>query len=1420
MATGARSVVATGDIGVVVTGDGNQLRFVASPQRVATSNYRYQVESLAAAEFRGRTQELARMAEFCTARAAADSAEDAYWRWLAPAWAGKTALMAQFVLEPPAGIDVVSFFITSRLNRQNDREAYCEVVHRQFYALLGEEEPAVTEHTREESLLAAMDRAAALCESRGRRLVLVVDGLDEDCGVLAGPGSHSIAALLPRSPRHGMRVMVAGRPHPPVPDDVVPTHPLRRDAVDRWLAPSPYAEAVRREAEDSLIRMLQAGGLARQLLGLVTAAGGGLTAADLAHLADTRPRLVEKELSTVTGRAFRVRRPHWSSPDAHGPVPGVYVLAHEEIRAGAVELLTEEELAANRERLHEWADRFQARRWPPRTPEYLLRGYGQLLRAQGDTRRLVRLARDAHRHTRLWQRSGSDLDGLAELSAAFEDLVAGGGGDPAEVADAFVLAVRRDALLARSESLPDALIAVWAGLGRMRRAVSLARARQSEVACLRALVEVVRVLVANGELRRATEVADEAVQLAGGVAGHGRQEAATYAVVMLAVVGSTNRAYDVTCAQVPRQGQDEVLASAATAALYAGQRNTAEALARAAAASLPDVVPVIAAQAMILDGDCPQAVTVIRTVGDRGLRAELLAHAASAMAEHGHPDALVVAEEALAEARAEGGERALVPAALALAHAGEPRRAGEICRSLSDPYRRMTSLARVAALLANSGEAGEAADLAHESAALADKVTADNQRADGLATAAVALALARQHKAAVESLASLRSSAAQEEAVADMVMGLAEMSDDLEWAAEPARSLSSPRSRSRALAYLAAAHLANGDRARAQALAQEASDATRENTGWDNSHHVAQLAVVLAEAGAPDLAVEAARKIDEPDRQAKALRDAAVGAAASGAPDQGADIARAIKDPWRQAQALGWVATVAARDGSTGLADSLVQEMRKIESRLPPAALVPSDHRTAALGALAAAFTQHGQEDAACAMADTVKQNGSRATVLAAIAGSLAERGDDDKALSLVGRLATSPRAAHLAAPIATVWAKRGSTHRALAAFGLLTRADQAEALALTARSLARADGIVRSSVLAGHAHILADVLSGPDWTEHALSEQVALLLRHDRTDLAAAVSQHLTTPGRGTEHGVLCGTATGSSTVPDTGPDDEEVKAEAAFLAEQITDVHGHRQALASVVAALAWTEQHDRARSLLSTLPNDSFSRDEAAAASAEALAASGHYAVGRELARSLPKGPQRERALEDVACWAARRGDFLVAIDLCAAEHHVEQRRFPLLTVVDLAAAKRQYAEAAAAARALWDTADQMRALCAIAAAARRHGAHDWVGDLTDEAGALLTAASESTRDWTERRRGHLQAAAAEGWGGLPGRPYGRGRSAEPRLMALLSGGGSQDSVPGPAGRTGTTAARRERGSVIAERATAGEPRASKDQPAQLR
>ncbi|GGS32103.1 hypothetical protein AB0E75_27970 [Streptomyces griseoviridis] len=62
--------------------------------------------------------------------------------------------------------------------------------------------------------------------------MLVVDGLDEDRGVTAGPDAHSIATLLPRVPPYGMRVIVAGRPYPPVPGDVHADQPLRSTRMD------------------------------------------------------------------------------------------------------------------------------------------------------------------------------------------------------------------------------------------------------------------------------------------------------------------------------------------------------------------------------------------------------------------------------------------------------------------------------------------------------------------------------------------------------------------------------------------------------------------------------------------------------------------------------------------------------------------------------------------------------------------------------------------------------------------------------------------------------------------------------------------------------------------------------------------------------------------------------------------------------------------------------------------------------------------------------------------------------------------------------------------------------------------------------------------------------------------------------------
>src|SRR5215468_3175815 len=75
------------------------------------------------------------------------------------------------------------------------------VVLEQLCELTGQELPAAMgEATREAWLLDLLGQAAAGCRAAGGRLVLVVDGLDEDRGVSVGPHAHSIAALLPADP--------------------------------------------------------------------------------------------------------------------------------------------------------------------------------------------------------------------------------------------------------------------------------------------------------------------------------------------------------------------------------------------------------------------------------------------------------------------------------------------------------------------------------------------------------------------------------------------------------------------------------------------------------------------------------------------------------------------------------------------------------------------------------------------------------------------------------------------------------------------------------------------------------------------------------------------------------------------------------------------------------------------------------------------------------------------------------------------------------------------------------------------------------------------------------------------------------------------------------------------------------------------
>ena len=120
-----------------------------------------------------REDELAALAEFSTSTN--------QWRWIqAEAFAGKSALLAWFVLHPPDGVDIVACFL-SRARAANTAAYALGILNRQLAALINDEEYRPSDYVpeRADDFRDLLADAARACAGRGHHLLIVVDGLDE-----------------------------------------------------------------------------------------------------------------------------------------------------------------------------------------------------------------------------------------------------------------------------------------------------------------------------------------------------------------------------------------------------------------------------------------------------------------------------------------------------------------------------------------------------------------------------------------------------------------------------------------------------------------------------------------------------------------------------------------------------------------------------------------------------------------------------------------------------------------------------------------------------------------------------------------------------------------------------------------------------------------------------------------------------------------------------------------------------------------------------------------------------------------------------------------------------------------------------------------------------------------------------------------
>jgi hypothetical protein len=1004
--------------------DGESLVDVVPPPaglRTRTG-YLEQVRDIAPARgLLDRQAELDELTGFC-------AGDEPYVWWQAGPWAGKTALMSSFALNPPAGVDVVSFFITARLAAQNDSNAFTDALLDQLAVLVGESLPAslTTATARDAHRRALLKAAGVRSRQSGRPLVLVVDGLDEDRGSLPGSGLASIASLLPKTPEPGMRIIVAGRPSPEIPSDVPGDHPLRTCRL-RLLDTSPHATEIIRLARRELDELLAGDRVHREVIGLISASGGGLAVPDLEELTGQPHYRLENMTGGVFGRTIAER----ADLSAAG-LERVLLFAHETLRDEAASRLGRVHLDGYRERIFVWADTY--RYWPAVTPLYLLRGYPQMLadlvrdrpdelQAADGLRRLVTLATDATRHDRMRELTGGDAAALTEVTSAQAATLARSSPDLLAM---IRLAIHRGDLSSRNVHIPIGLPAVLSGLGQVARAEALACSITDPYARVEALASLMQAAAIAGDHEHAATLAATAESIARDITDpEDRLSAMAAIIIRLAGCGEADQAESV--ARKVTDPDEQALAYAALAQALAEAGDSARAEVVAGSLAEPDL------RAKVL---CIVALAAARA-GERARALSLANRARADTAGIEEAEAQLGVWTALAEVAAAAGDHGT-----ALAFAAEAETAA---RGLDGPdrYEALTAVSEtllgLARDIAASGDHEQAAEVAHDAEMAGNDienpfmrhqavagvydVMVDLVRAaarDGELDRAESLAREISNPSRqVEALAVL----AQECAAAGAARRAAALSGTVEAAV---RAESGADWQIRMLTILAQGAAAGADQRRAEAVFGLAEEIAR--GAATGRREQAAIAAVLSQtaAAAGDYrhaaviignAAAAADGITDQRQRGGALADLGEAAAdlvraaaKAGQHDHASAIARSIPDPAWQAQLLRVNLLAAIRAGARDRASELAAAAKAVaEDITDPAEQVRALTKLAeAMTELAAAWAQAGDKDRAIAVATTaenlavtITNLGDRALAWAELTRAVAAAGDNGRVAAL-----------------------------------------------------------------------------------------------------------------------------------------------------------------------------------------------------------------------------------------------------------------------------------------------------------------------------------------------------------------------------------------------------------------------------------
>ena len=340
------------------------------PRTHRTPDYLRVIERRAAREPLGRRAEIAALADF----ARPGSARPPYAIWTGIPGSGKSLLAAYFALHPPAGVDVVAFFV-SRYPPQQRQEFWTEACD-QLAALLDTAAPSAPDQNR---FTALWEDAGAAAAAQGRTLLLLIDGLDEEDDPLW------IESSLPQDGDATRRIVVFSTvsAHGADRDFGFPAGEVARHEVIKSDLQQEAAKGIIAAVENKLSDLMQ------DVLGLMAAAESPLSAQDITRVLHDEG-LLEPSARNVGALVPRIKKAldDVSSLGLVSPTledPGLY-----QFEFGVGKLVAQELAAAldgHREQIMAWAHKYATDNWPENTPRYLLTGYPRMLHHVGDSAR-------------------------------------------------------------------------------------------------------------------------------------------------------------------------------------------------------------------------------------------------------------------------------------------------------------------------------------------------------------------------------------------------------------------------------------------------------------------------------------------------------------------------------------------------------------------------------------------------------------------------------------------------------------------------------------------------------------------------------------------------------------------------------------------------------------------------------------------------------------------------------------------------------------------------------------------------------------------------------------------------------------------------------------------------------------------------